>query len=439
MSIVRPWAASKSKAELTDLFQEFAIPGAPVATPGDLLQDPLLLHRQAFQAIDGNKSTPVAPHRIEQVTPSPEPAESESSASETGKLPLAGMRILDLGIITAGAGSTGLLADLGAEVLKIESHTYPDPFRHWAGSSDSPLFNFNNRNKYGVAIDLKTEAGKAQFLSLVKTADAVVENFRRGVLDRMGLGFDVLKAANPNILLLSISGQGSSGPGVGHTTFGSTLEASSGFAANTCYDDGLPWITGRNVNYPDQTVCFYAAAIAGLAMTHCRETNQALQIDVSQRDVAVYILGEVFEHVSSGGTDSVEETRRLTADYTFEGIYPCQDGRWVALATSKTEALTEITGLQGQLTHESLAGWAGARDADEAANQLLDNGIGAAKVLHGSEMYKHPVVEGHGTFTLCPGGTLVKGFPFELQHCEMTIWGDAPQVGEHSSKFLKEE
>ena len=279
LAIIRAWVAKRTKAELGALFLEHAIPGAPVATPADLFDDPLLLHRQAFASVmggDGTRvKTPVAAQRVVQVVQNAEKQtpglRRPDPTGETGALPLRGVRVLDLGIITAGAGTTALLADLGAEVIKVESHSYPDPLRFWAGSSDSPLFKFNNRNKRGIAIDLKTREGKGQFLALAATADMVVENFRRGVLDRLGLTFETLREVNPNILLASVSGQGLDGPGSRHATYGSTLEASSGFSAQTCYDDGQPFITGRNVNYPDQTVCLYAAAMITLAALACRE------------------------------------------------------------------------------------------------------------------------------------------------------------------------
>ena len=164
--------------------------------------------------------------------------------AEDSDLPLAGMLVIDLGIFTAGSVTSTLLADLGARVIKIESESYSDPFRIWPGiKGDSPLFTFNNRNKLGVNIDLKTDAGKVTFLELVARADIVVENFRRGVLERLGIDFPVLKSANPNIILASVSGQGASGPGSGHVSFGSTLEAIGGVAALTGYKDGPCYIS----------------------------------------------------------------------------------------------------------------------------------------------------------------------------------------------------
>ena len=298
MTLVEAWAAKVTKSELVDLFEQHQIPAAPVLTAQELLVDPLLLHRGAFAPVvlsDGTHAkTPVLPHRI---VARSESEVTDKKPAEAGKLPLAGFRVLDLGIITAGAGVSALLADMGAEVLKIEADSYPDPFRAWAGDAVSPFFKGNNRNKKGIALDLKSEAGKASFLELVKTADVVVENFRRGVLDRLGFEYETLRHVNPDIILASISGQGLTGPGSGNSSYGSTLEASSGFSASVCYEGGAPYITGRNVNYPDQTVVIYAASVIAAALS---QTNRGMNLDICQRDVAVFLSGGEIEAVSAG-------------------------------------------------------------------------------------------------------------------------------------------
>jgi len=315
LAVVRQWAKNLTKAELSTLFETYQIPAAPVMTAVDLLRDPLLLHRQAFSETrlpDGVACrSPVLPHRVTAVSGS---ERSPVVETEQERLPLEGFRVLDLGIITAGAGVGALLADLGAEVLKIESETYPDPFRAWAGDAVSPFFKGNNRNKKGVALDLKTDSGKASFIELVKTADVVIENFRRGVLDRLGFDYARLKAINPDILLASISGQGLTGPGSTNSSFGSTLEASSGFAANIHYGDQRPYITGRNVNFPDQTVVLYAAAVITAALS---QSKCGMHLDVSQRDVALFLSGDELEQVSAGRL--VERSARVDIDRAATG------------------------------------------------------------------------------------------------------------------------
>lgn len=430
MAPIAAWCRTRSKAELAEIFIESGVPGAPVSTPMDLLSDPLLTHREAFEQ-DSGAATPRLPHRLAACVKSDA---APSASGGDGVLPLSGFRILDFGIITAGAGVSALLADLGAEVIKVESETYPDPFRSWAGaaSGDSPLFKSNNRNKRGIAIDLKTEAGKEKFLDLAAGAHGVVENFRRGVLDRLGLGFEALRAANSSILLASISGQGLDGPGANHTTFGSTLEASSGFAALTAYEDGRPFVTGRNLNYPDQIVCLYGAGVIAGALLACARDGAARRLDVSQRDCAIYQLGDGIAHVATGGPSDAAAMRAALQTRALDGIFRCADGVDIALTAPSVTALSRIDGL----TPLGVRDWASRRSSLEAAAAFEAAGCGAIPVRLGSTLLADPTLAAAEVFQKSPSGDLVKGFPFQLRETPMRVVLDAPTVGRDNDLLL---
>lgn len=427
MAPIRNWCSTRTKAELTELFSKFALPCAPVQRAEDLFTDPLLMHRETFGK-ETAKRLPKLPHRIEA-----EARNGSAKAESNGPLPLSGIRVLDLGIITAGAGVSALLADMGAEVIKVESETYPDPFRSWAGASteESPLFKSNNRNKKGLAIDLKTEAGLNAFLGLVKTADIVVENFRRGVLDRLGLTFDRLRAENPNILLASISGQGLTGPGTDTTTFGSTLEASSGFASLTCYDDGLPVISGRNLNYPDQIICLYGAAIIAAQVVACRQSGLARHIDVSQRDCAIYQIGDVLGFVSQGGQDDAESVRSALHPQSNSSLIKCEDGHYVAVSIPEVE--DSPPDVWGDLIIRT---WVGTRSLSECLRFQPDDALGISESRSGKRLVESQQESNSEAYLRSPNGARVKGFPFQFSNHPMTVWGDSPAVGEHTSEIL---
>ncbi len=414
MDIIREWANGLTKAEINAAFLNFDIPAAAVLEAEDLIKDPLLLHRDAFAtvpvAMADQGLTPRLAHRVVSRATEPVIASRQNPA-----LPLAGVRVLDLGIITAGAGVSALLADLGAEVVKVESHTYPDPFRSWAGQAVSPLFKCNNRNKFAIALDLKDAGDRTKMLELVKSADVVVENFRRGVLERLGLGYDTLRATNPAIMLASISGQGLSGPGCGSSSFGSTLEASSGFSAHVSYDEGAPYITGRNVNYPDQTVVLYAAAVITAALSG---DTRGMQLDISQRDVAVFLAGEEIEHTSVG----------LHIPPQDNGIaVQTSDQIWVAFLPP--EGFGQI------LSDTSLEDWCKHLTATELIQKLREVGTGAAIVRSGSAMYANFIAQDTGVFAQSPDGAMVKGFPFQFARHPMSIRLNSPEVGEHTKRF----
>ena len=416
MGALREWAFGHTKAELVDLFAEYQVPAAPVMTSKDLLVDPLLAHRSAFVKTtlddDTDCRSPVLPHRI--------PASTGKNAidaktSHASRLPLSGFRVLDLGIITAGAGVSALLADLGAEVLKIESHGYPDPFRAWAGEEVSPFFKGNNRNKLGVALDLKSGQDRVQFETLVKTADVVVENFRRGVLERLGYSYGTLTSLNPDIILASVSGAGLTGPGARNSSFGSTLEASSGFSAKVCYEnEGLPYITGRNVNYPDQAVVLYASAVIAAALSG---KARGMHIDVSQRDVTVFLSGEELE-VLSAGKQLVRRRNGMA--------YRTADDQWIVFDESGAPLCNEL----------SLSDRIAQMTATDCIEMLTARGVAACVAWSGSDMYRANIEAGNDVFATSPNGDLVKGFPFQLLRTPLSIYGDSPLVGEHTEQIL---
>ncbi len=386
LPVLAEWASTRTKAELDDLFHRHAIPGASVATPEDLLTDPTLVHRSVFStaSVDGvDVPVQVAPVRVHAVPSDVDPDPMHGA----GGLPLGGVRVLDLGVLTAGAGTSSLLADLGAEVIKIESAARPDMFRFWAGSDDSPLFHFSNRSKLGVDLNLKEPAEREAFLELVAGADAVIENFRRGVLERLGLGFDDLRAANPRIVLGSVSGQGLDGPRADHTTFGSTLEAASGFSALIAGDEGLPLVSGANLNFPDQTVCLFAGAVLAAAITKSRATGTAFHLDISQRDVAVYAAEPVIEQAARGVEPRSWSTR--------EG----SNGGWVAIGA---DGSTEVEALDGVGVLEACR--------DDASSAIV----------------------------AAPSGDLVKGFPFTFAARQPVIGGPAPAIGQNNEHILSD-
>ncbi|MCG8443081.1 MAG: CoA transferase, partial [Caulobacterales bacterium] len=434
MGAVRAWFRGRTKQELAEALVRRAIPGAPAATLTDLLSDPLMTHRATFERSPKGAMIPRPPHRVAREQDAP--PTSAAPARSGGDLPLSGLRVLDFGIITAGAGVSALLADLGADVLKVESRERFDPFRAWPGAvtaGESPVFKSNNRNKRGIAIDLKAPGGVETFLELAQSSDIVLENYRRGVLDRLGLTFDALRAANPRIVLASISSQGLDGPGSTHTTFGSTLEASSGFASLTCYADGRPVISGRNLNYPDQIVCLYGAAIVAAAAVDCQARGVARHIDVSQRDCAVYQLGDVIAAVSHGAADDADTVRGLSFRPALSRIFPCADGEYAALSGMDAGIAGTISGL-ASLAPDAVAAWAAERTADEAAEAFVQAGGGGVRARKGDDLVNDPGYLAGEIFSRRPNGALVKGFPFQFARSPMRIWGDSPAVGEHTEE-----
>ena len=447
--ILADWVAGKSWSSLYAFCQRCAIPGGPVLRGTDLIEDPLYRHRSFFEtashATDAGPRdirVPGLPLTIEDASPRGADKAKSSvcySANTPAALPLSGQLVLDLGIFTAGSVTSTLLADLGATVIKVESESYSDPFRRWPGiKGDSPLFTFNNRNKLGLNLDLKSDDGRAKFLGLVAQADVVVENFRRGVLERLGIAYPALKAVNPRLVLASISGQGASGPGSGHISFGSTLEAIGGVAALTGYPGAGCYISGRNLNYPDQIVCLYGAGAVVAALLSVQATGCGLHIDVSQREVTTLAVGEVVAAASLHGSAS-EFPGNSDLNVVLQDIYPVKDG-WLCVTVGSEAQQDSIASLLNCASVEvaaSLPRWLKRRASAEAVAQLRPLGVAAFKANTGAEAAEEATIRLGTAFAETSSGAMVKGFPFQFEGKPLTIYEESPRMGEHTERILR--
>lgn len=352
--------------------------------------------------------------------------------------PLAGCRVLDLGIITAGAATSAMLADLGADVIKVESPGYHDPFRRWSGpggADDSPFFRFTNRNKQGIGIDIKRPEGRAVFMRLVARSDVVVENFRRGVLAKLGIDYPQLRAVRPSIILASLSSHGEFGPDADRVSFGTTLEAMSGLAAETGYAGGTPTVSGRDLNYPDQVVAIFAAGMVVTAW-HEAQVGQGVHLDLSQRELTSFLLGERFVHGASGQP-------RGNADplYALQDCYASRDKAWIAISVEQRQ-LPSLAGLVADSAvgrvQERLARWMATRTAEEAVEALTALGIAAAPVRDGRAAAQGRGISWWEAVGTLPDGSLAKGFPFQFEDEPMQLRRPAPSIGQDTAQVLQD-
>lgn len=359
---------------------------------------------------------------------------------------LEGCRVLDLGIITAGAATAALLADFGAEVIKVESPTYRDPFRVWSADDEPeampPLFRATNRNKRAISIDLKRPEGQAIFLRLVRRADVVVENFRRGVMEGLGLSFARLREANPDVILASISSQGEAGPDAGHVSYGSTLEALSGLAWVTGYADGRPEVSGRDVNYPDQIVALFAAGAIATALRSVRNGEGGSHLDLSQRDLAAFMIGDRFAAASQG--EAVTRQGNAQSPYRLQDCFLAADGVWVAISVPDaalpllSEAFSAGDLGRPDALRAAVAHAIAMRPARQAVEAFVGLGVPAAVANDGHGM----MFDWGGTWQHAlqrdERDLIVKGFPLQVDEAPLTIERPAPQVGADTHAVLTE-
>jgi crotonobetainyl-CoA:carnitine CoA-transferase CaiB-like acyl-CoA transferase len=252
------------------------------------------------------------------------------------RCPLDDVRVLDLSRLVAGNIMTHVLADLGAEVIKVEKPA-GDDLRNWTTAGVPVWWQVYARNKKSMSLDLRAEAGRAVLLRLVEGAQMLVENFRPGTLERMGLGPDVLHARNPRLVVVRISGWGQSGSWRHKPGFGTLVEAFSGFAAMNGYADRPPVVPPFAM--ADAFAGLYGA-LSALTALRVAETGGAGQvIDLSLIEPVLAMLGpKAAEYRLTGAT-----TERMGSRCNIQAlrdVYATSDGKYVALSTG-TQGMAE--------------------------------------------------------------------------------------------------
>ena len=295
---------------------------------------------------------------------------------------LEGLRVIDMATVFAGPGAARHLADFGADVVKVESPS-GDGVRRMGWfppeGGDSYTWKLIGRNKRTIVLDLKSDVGRDALLALADTADVLVENFRPGTIERLGLGPDVLLARNPRLVVLRITGFGQDGPYSGKPGFATMAEAMSGFAAINGEPDGAPLLPP--IALTDE-VAALAGAFAVMVALHERDRSGAGQV------VDVNLLESMLQMMSalpSAAAHLGYEQPRLGSGIPYtvpRGTYQCADGKWIAISTSTESvahrvltllghgddprfATSEQRALHREEVDEIVAAWVGARPSAE--------------------------------------------------------------------------
>lgn len=388
---------------------------------------------------------------------------------------LAGLRILDMTQVAVGPYATLLLGFMGAEVIKVESCARMDISRgapqpppgeglYPGGEAGERPWNrsghyvHRNGNKRSLTLDLSVPRGKELFLQLVPHCDVLIENYRAAVMDRLGLGYDVLAQVNPRLVYVKISSQGASGPEKDYASLGSTLEQTAGLASITGYEDGKPLMT--NETYPDPVVGMLAVGALMAALRWRRKTGKGTFVDLSQREVTATLLGEVLLDYSLSGRIARPQGNRHAA-YAPQGVYPCQgEDMWLAISVgsdAEWQGLCQAIG-QPELAHEArfatflgrrdqhqeldslLSTWTQQRDHYEAMHLLQAHGVPAGAVLSGGETIVDPHLEARGFWDTVQhpevGMYRQVTTPWQLSKSPRQSTQPAPSLGEHNAEVL---
>jgi benzylsuccinate CoA-transferase BbsF subunit len=265
--------------------------------------------------------------------------------------PLDGLRVLDFAWIGAGALVTKALGELGAEVIRIESRARPDnlrqspPFRLGeTGLDGSGYFASRNPGKKSVALNMKHPRARAIAMTLAEQSDVFASNFRTGVLERWGMGYDEVRDVNPRIVYLTMPMQGRDGPHRNYVGFGSTIAALAGLVHTTAAPGRAP--IGTGTHYPDHVPNPGHALVALLAaIYHQQRTGEGQYVELSQLESTVNVVGHGIVHSSLGG--DVRPAGNRSPGCAPRGVYRCASGEWLALSCQTDqhwEALADALG-----------------------------------------------------------------------------------------------
>jgi crotonobetainyl-CoA:carnitine CoA-transferase CaiB-like acyl-CoA transferase len=351
--------------------------------------------------------------------------------------PLSNIRIADFTVHNAGPFCTHLLAQLGAEVIKVESAMRPDAFRKphpVYGRMGPATFDQVSAGKLSVRINLKKPEGAALARRLVAVSDVAAESFRPGVVERLGLSYGDLKAVKPDLVMLAVSSSGQTGPDRHFAGYAPLFGAWGGLGELTGWADGPP-VEMRHVM--DHTVGMNAAVAVMAALHRRRATGAGGLVDVSAREVASSLLGEALLLAAAG--EEVHRMGNAHARMNPHGVYPAQgEDRWLSIAVgtdAQREALREIIG-SDDLSDRAISTWSRGQDANYAAEQLQAAGIAAHASWTTPEIADDPHLHERRAIVEVaePDGKLraAVGVPMRLSHGEdIGIARGTPQLGEH--------
>lgn len=377
----------------------------------------------------------------------------------TKRFALEGIRVADFGWAYAGPYLTKLLADMGAEVIKIESRTRPDivrvtgPFlENKPGINRSGFFNELNRNKRSITLDLTKPKGVALAKEIIKFSDLVIENYAPRVMEKFGLHYQSLKEIKPDIIMCSLSGFGATGPERDFISFGSGQVPLSGLGYLTGYQDRPPERTP--MAYPDPTSGLWGACMVLAALYYRKRTGKGQYIDLSELEVAVNTIGgAIIEY-----TLNQRVPERMGNHHPWlvpHGFYPCQgDDKWIAIAISSEEEWHNLCGAMGypawcqeerfslplnrwknQDELDRLIGdWTKQYSHYQLTKILQGRGIPATPVLNAEELVQDPHLKQRGLFVQIDhpegGPRFLTGLPMKLSESKSEIRRPAPGIGE---------
>jgi formyl-CoA transferase len=376
--------------------------------------------------------------------------------------PLAGLKVVELGTLIAGPFASRICAEFGAEVVKVESPDGGDPLRKWRKlyEGTSLWWFVQARNKRSITLNLKHEAGREVLKKLLAEADILIENFRPGVLEKLGLGWDVLHALNPKLVMVRLSGFGQTGPMRDQPGFGAVGESMGGLRYITGFEDRPPVRTGISIG--DSIAALWGVIGALMALRH-REVNggQGQVVDVALYEAVFAMMESMVPEFDVFGFIR-ERTGNIMPGITPSSIHTCADGKHIQIGANgdaifqrfmlainredlaSDPALADNAGRDAR--RDELYGvidrWAASLPLSEVEATLLRAEVPASRIFSAEDMFQNPQFLAREMFL---SAQLPDGKPFRmpgivprLSDTPGGVEWTGPQLGEHNAQVLGE-
>jgi crotonobetainyl-CoA:carnitine CoA-transferase CaiB-like acyl-CoA transferase len=429
-ALMSDWSRGHPKQWIADIAQAAHVPSFPLRELSEHLTSPQLRHRGFWR--DGMPGTPfgLTLH----------PGNGPANWRGSGPLPLSGVRVLDFSWVIAGPTATRYLAAMGAEVIKVEAPGRGDPGR------GTELHTVLGQAKKAIVLDLKRPADREAAHALAKTCDVLVENFATGVMDRLGLGAEALRAENPNLIYVSASGMGRTGPEAHAVAYGTLLQCYAGFAGLNRHPDvpprvGFAWL--------DPMLGMMLAFATAASLWRRRATGDVARVDCSMIEAILWCLAGPLLETRNGRT--VEPIGNRSDRHAPHGAWRCAgEDAWISIAVRDDADWRALCGVVHGLDPgldfaarvaraadigQALTAWAAVQDASAAAAALRRENVPAAALASSTDLVASAHLRARG-FWDPPGDVVIPGLPWQASFGRAI--GPAPGLGTDTDAVLCE-
>ena len=436
-ALMSQWSRQRDKQWIADAAQREHVPSFPLREVSEHLDTPQMRHRRYYgpRNLAGKAiQMPGTPFGLSVV------ASGRKLRTPDGPMPLSGIRVLDFSWVIAGPTTTRYLAAMGAEVIKVEAPGTGDPGR------GSELHTVLGQAKKSIVIDLKKPQAVEIARALAAKSDILIENFATGVMDRLGLGAEALKAVNPDLIYISASGMGRTGPDSRAVAYGTLLQCYAGFAGLNRHPGiapriGLAWL--------DPMCGLMLAFVAAASLCHRQHEGGVARVDFSMIEAMLWTMAEPL--VASQLGTPPKPMGNASTRHAPHGVWRCEgDDDWISVV-ARTDAewralCNLVPGLSGMAALDlgqridaeraidaALIAWAGSRSASAAAESLRNAGIPAAALARYGDLVKSPHLATR-EFWDRHGAGVLPGLPWRASFGRTT--GPAPELGADSDHVL---